>query len=332
MSRSKDTLGLAASRSISFGSSGRISTPLVVPSFSSKGFPKVKELVAAATELITDSVLVSAYDIYHELVPTDLRFATVIFLDSGGYEVSKDAEFSDLGVMPSKPRTWDADKHRTVLDAWKGGTRTVAISFDHPKHRMPIKKQISEAMALLKGRSVASEILIKPETANARYINVEAVVGSVKALRPFSVVGLTEKELGPSPLERLHNIFRIRTALQAVGIDVPIHIFGSLDTISTPLYFLAGADIFDGLTWLRFAYRDGRAVYKRNAAALMFEPNLRDDHADDRILVENYLELTRLQGRMNRFLNERSFAEFGEHGRVFEKICKDLTSEIRKRR
>ena len=76
-------------------------------------------------------------------------------------------------------------------------------------------------------------------------------------LSHFSIIGFTEKELGPSLLKRMTAIARVRRALKEVNLDLPIHVFGSLDTISTPLYFLAGADIFDGLTWLRYAFRDG---------------------------------------------------------------------------
>ena len=53
-------------------------------------------------------------------------------------------------------------------------------------------------------------------------------------------------------------------------METPIHVFGSLDTVTTPMYFLAGADIFDGLTWLRFAFHGGYTVYKHNYGALKF--------------------------------------------------------------
>ncbi len=49
----------------------------------------------------------------------------------------------------------------------------------------------------------------------------------------------------------MQNIAKLRKALDKAGLNIPLHVFGSLDTVTTPLYFLAGADIFDGLTWLR---------------------------------------------------------------------------------
>lgn len=90
----------------------------------------------------------------------------------------------------------------------------------------------------------------------------------VRPVKPrFHALGVTEKELGGNFKERMINIARIRKALNGVGLEnMPIHIFGSLDTVSTPLYFVAGADIFDGLTWLRFAYYKGMTIYRQNYA------------------------------------------------------------------
>jgi hypothetical protein len=66
----------------------------------------------------------------------------------------------------------------------------------------------------------------------------------------------------------MQNIAKLRNALTKAGIDIPIHVFGSLDSVTTPLYFLAGADVFDGLTWLRFAFHEGQTLYKQNYGAL----------------------------------------------------------------
>jgi hypothetical protein len=126
----------------------------------------------------------------------------------------------------------------------------------------------------------------------------------------------------------MHNIAKIRKALDGAGLATPIHIFGSLDTVSTPLYFLAGADIFDGLTWLRFAYRDGHTMYMRDYAVSEFESKFPDKTANVRILIDNLLYLQSLQSEMTRFLNERSFAEFKFNREVFERYFKDLSAKL----
>ena len=123
-------------------------------------------------------------------------------------------------------------------------------------------------------------------------------------------------------------IAQVRQALTSAQIEIPIHIFGSLDTVCTPLYFVAGADIFDGLTWLRMAYKDGYTVYLRTYAASTFEPGMRDKVANGRMLIDNYLYLQRLQGEMHRFLNKHDFAEFSHNGALFAKVHKDLMAKV----
>jgi len=104
---------------------------------------------------------------------------------------------------------------------------------------------------MAKGKTgVLREILLKPETTNQRFLQVPAIVENIRALADFDIIGLTEKEVGSSIFDRMQNIATIRLALDKAGMEIPIHVFGSLDTITTPMYFLAGADIFDGLTWL----------------------------------------------------------------------------------
>lgn len=82
-----------------------IDMPRLVPSFSSKGFPsfKVKKRKrpysdsTRALELIgpyiNDSILISAYDLHHGYLRKPKRFYNgkeLIFIDSGGYELSHD--------------------------------------------------------------------------------------------------------------------------------------------------------------------------------------------------------------------------------------------------
>ena len=60
---------LAKRRIIRLGNFTELKTPILLPSFSSKGFPKVQKIIKACEEYITDEILVSAYDIsYGNLV------------------------------------------------------------------------------------------------------------------------------------------------------------------------------------------------------------------------------------------------------------------------
>jgi hypothetical protein len=243
-----------------------ISTPLLLPSFSSKALQNesVKEIIDYMAATITDEILVSAYDLYfHKKIK---KFASAVFLDSGGYEGSKDLDLSDTGEHQYAPRTWTQKLlEEALVEKWDFEIPTVLVSFDSPRSKTTIKNQIVRArQQFAKYPLAASNILFKTESVKQPFLNLKSIIESKNDLVGFDVIGVTEKELGKSTLDRMVNIASLRRALQSVGLETPIHVFGSLDSISSPLYFLAGADIFDGLTWLRYAYSDGNTVYKHN--------------------------------------------------------------------
>ena len=228
-------------------------TPLLIPSFSSKGFPDIDKIIKYSSELIDGVTLISAYDLHYGKIKPPFDFPSLIFLDSGGYEASKDAELSDFGEREHVPKPWSQDMHEAQLADWQPSVPSVLISYDHPKERLPIKAQIERAKTMAPGREgFLREILLKPETATQKRLQMDDIIKNVHALADFDVIGVTEKEVGNSILNRMKNIAQLRRALDKAGLETPIHVFGSLDTVTTPMYFLAGADIFDGLTWLRF--------------------------------------------------------------------------------
>src|SRR5437868_7047917 len=288
-------------------------TPLLVPSFSSKGFPEVKQILKTAEELIEGPMLISAYDIHYKHISPPFDFASLLFLDSGGYEASKDADLSDTGEREHIPARWSTDFHNQIASDWNAGVPTVMISYDHPKERLSITNQIERAAGLPRNSRIAREILLKPETEAQRFLQMTSVLSHVRRLADFDVIGITEKEAGNSILERMQNIARLRRALDAIGLETPIHVFGSLDTVSTVLYFTVGADIFDGLTWLRFAFKDGYTLYRQNYGALILGVGTKAHMLDARCWFNNYYYLNDLQLQMRRFLNDGDFGSFKYH-------------------
>jgi hypothetical protein len=315
--RSKVLQHLAQRRSLSLNGNEVARTPLLVPSFSSKGFADVGEIVRYSSELIdSGAVLVSAYDLHYEHIkPPFFGFADLLFLDSGGYEASKDADLSDYGDRQHVQRDWTQEMHEAQIRAWKPkGIPSVVISYDHPRERLNIKAQIARARAMAPGRTdVMREFLIKPETPGQALIQMKSLLKNVQKLRDFDIIGVTEKEIGNSILARMQNIASLRRALEREGINVPIHIFGSLDTATTPLYFLAGADVFDGLTWLRFAFHKGQTIYKQNFGALEFPISTQAHVIDGLCWNRNYYYIKELQLQMRRFLNAHDFDAFEYH-------------------
>lgn len=256
-------------------------------------------------------------------------FASLLFLDSGGYEASKEAELSDFGDKEHVPKDWTQEMHEAQLAKWQPTAPSVIISYDHPKKKIQIKDQISRAKAMAPGRNnVMREILLKPETDTQTLLQVDSVIEHIHSLAAFDVVGVTEKEIGSSVLSRMQNIAKLRRALTKVGINVPIHVFGSLDTITTPLYFLAGADIFDGLTWLRFAFYQGMTVYKQNYGALNLGVKTPAHVINARCWNSNYYYLSELELEMRRFLNARDFSVFKFHGELFRAALDNVMESV----
>lgn len=304
-------------------------TPLLVPSFSSKGFPDVASIINYSSELIDGVTLVSAYDLHYGAISPPFDFPSLIFLDSGGYEASKDLDLSDLGDKEHTPKLWTQAMHEKQLELWQPSVPSVVISYDHPKERIPIKAQIERAKAMAPGRTdVLREILIKPETAAQIRLQMDDIVKSVHGLADFDIIGVTEKEIGGSIFERMKNIATLRRALDKAGLDKPIHVFGSLDTVTTPLYFLAGADIFDGLTWLRFAFHEGHTLYKHNYGALRYGVGTKAHVIDGRCWNDNYYYMRDLELEMRRFLNGNDFSAFKHHGDLFRESLESVVEAL----
>ncbi len=324
---------LSEKRSVYMNGGEIVNTPLLVPSFSSKAIHQVtnyQKLFTVMEEVITGPILISAYDIYYEYVKLPIAFPELIFIDSGGYESAKDSEFSDLGYTVHEPKEWDLKRHIQVLDQWDSEIPSVIISYDHPKTRIPLKKQIKNADALFSDRDgFIKEILIKPETPDQHLLKIDSIIRNASSLAKFDIIGFTEKELGNSTFNRMFNIARIRRALNKIKSRIPIHIFGNLDPLTTPLYYLAGADIFDGLSWLRYSFVNGYTVQKLSGGTYKYDIKTRDTLVEGRILYDNMYELEQLTHSMRRFLLEQKFDAFKYHGDFFQRSFELLMEELK---
>jgi len=316
-----------------------IETPLLVPSFSSKGFgfdrkgiSEVSDVLKIAREFLTESMLVSAYDIYYEHLPKLEEFQAVpeiIFLDSGGYETSDEHDLPAVFTYPWPAEKWDESCLRSVLDMWPNDLPAVFVSFDHGSTRRPVGEQIELARELFAHYpGQCYDIIIKPETKKQRYVQIPSVLSHIEGLSSFHIIGFTEKELGNSVLKRMEQIAKVRMALDEARIDAPIHIFGSLDPVTSCLYFLAGAEIFDGLTWLRYSYRDGIAIYRQNYGILCVGIQEREDSVRSKAIVDNLYALKKLRFSMKDFLLDYDFNKFTHHGKVLKDYYDTLRSQL----
>jgi hypothetical protein len=149
-------------------------------------------------------------------------------------------------------------------------------------------------------------------------------------LNRFDVIGVTEKELGNSVLDRVRNLATLRTLLDDNGVRSPIHIFGGLDPLAVILYYVAGAEIFDGLTWLRYGFVDGVAVYRENFNVLKTPLDLLPPTARSHMLTSNLAQLQRLAHSMREYQHTGDIRVFAPHERIVEQVTRQIALGARK--
>lgn len=268
-----------------------------------------------------EASLVSAYDIGHGLFARqDIYCSDVLFIDSGGYEAKLTYDPGEVYNDDRRGRSWSLEDYRAVLDGLSPLSQLVTVSFDHAGPR-PLAVQIEEAKDLFHAYpEYASDFLCKPEV-DSLFVDVEDLTRKIDAVAgSFSILGVTEKELGGSLLERCRSLLRIRAALLATGSEIPIHVFGCMEPLSIISYFLCGTDVFDGLTWLRLAFSDGLPLYGQVDTILREEWAFRDEDLLAARWIRNLRTLRELNRSMAAYCDTLSIEEFSAWQRQLPKV------------
>ena len=308
---------LARTTTVIHPSGERLETPLLVPSFSSKGFgtseggeSEVRQIMKVAEQFLTDAMLVSAYDIHHGFLDHPTSAVTrITYVDSGGYETSDLQDLSATFIHRVDRREWSENHLFEVLDKWPAFAPAVFVTYDSADEPQSFKEQVARARKMrVRYPEQLVAFLIKPETRTQSFIQHKTIQAQIEDLGGLPIIGVTEKELGSSFIERMQRIATLRLALDDAQMrHVPIHIFGSIDPISVCLYFVAGAEIFDGLTWIRYGYLNGAATYLHNVAVLRNFLHKKDDFAKVDALQQNINTLDGLAIQMRKFLRDGEF-------------------------
>lgn len=306
------------------------STPLLIPSFSSRAAtPLPLEMtIDIMSGIITDVSLISAYDIYYskEDFPR-IESQNLLFIDSGGYECIIDNDLTDTGLYKPSPNEWDAQKHIEVVDAFSTPVPLVLISYDHPHHRCSIDAQIRSATDLFSGRDdVLKEILVK--SSDFSPLDIGQISQSIESLHDFDVLGVTEKELGTTVFECMKNIAQLRLEMETNSLEIPIHIFGSLDPITSPLYYLSGADIFDGLSWLRYSFGNGELHYINTKGIESKGIEMDRNLIWAEICRDNYYSLKEMEKKFALVHDTQDLANLGYQKGFFESAYGKLNSAL----
>ena len=307
-----------------------VRTPLLVPSFSSKAASDIGAVFDFVQDEITDSLLISAYDLSHKHIPHPPDgLAEVLFLDSGGYEAIIDESALEPQYGVHHAAQWTLQNFRDTLAKLDLLMPTLVTTFDHPGSTSPFLAQIEAGLALSEEFSgVGWSMLVKPETRDHPFVSIANLVNVLDHLTDFDVIGLTENELGESVIERMKNIAFLRQQMDRNGITKPLHIFGSLDPMRTALYFLSGADIFDGLSWIRFTYHNDLAVYHNNGIMLSFGANVNLDIGLDASRIANLEYLRNFENRLQRYVRDGDETRLGAYSGLYAEAVETLRSQF----
>jgi len=340
-----------------------IDLPRIVPAFSSKGFPfrteeqpqkktmrkergggkkarkagiKLSETSLALETVggfIRGSILVSAYDLHHHHFKKPERFFAdkeLIFLDSGGYELSPGFDQTEPVHWGTHNKPFSLENYIDVLAKLPRNLPFAISNYDWKARKKSLLDQIALAQKLfVRFPFFLSNFIVKP-SANRRYVDVNEIVHHAKKLLAFNILGVTEKELGRDLMDRLKALARLRLGMNREDVRIPIHIWGGLDPVLTPLYFLAGAEIFDGLSWLRYAYIDGVAVYRDSYNVLHEGIETPEDQSRALALHHNLGVLKEMATACRRFVLAKgsSFEMFGNRAEALKKAYQALVTQV----
>lgn len=229
-------------------------TPNYIPSFSSREDHYLKERINALLDEIPQQViLISAYDYYNlkraghittKFIEKSFK-EKLLFLDSGGYEL----QFSDGD-------DWTPLKYKQTIEEMHPA---FFVEYDRiPSYKKPsdTNSLIYESIEFLKDYSTNGRVLLMHfSLMNNPQKEIQSFVKTLQKFSDyFDILGIPEREMGANIIQRTQFIYYLRKELDKEEILKPIHIFGCSDPISLILLTLSGADIFDGLGWIKDAF------------------------------------------------------------------------------
>lgn len=340
---------LARKTVLALPSGKSLETPFLIPSVSSKGagligerrgsFDQIEVFEATLPALRRPvGLLISAYDLFYGFIPQERFIGSsnpleldLLLVDSGSYETLP-FEGDPPYVQDAAARPWDEARLEAAIGGLDVAADLALVSFDRPE---TYEAQIESAQAFFASHPGAvSDVLLKPPPGQhghpGAFHDLDALAPHVPALAAFDVVGVTEKELDVTPVDRLAKLGRLRELLDRSGVTRPIHVFGGLDPLWTPLYIAAGAEITDGLSWWRYAFGDGIAAY-RDVGVLGDEALLREPLETGRAIVQqaNLEAVGRLLDDVTVYIETGDWAHFARRA-ILERTYDAMIDAMRR--
>jgi hypothetical protein len=316
---------------------------------SSKGFPTDEDGISEAARALdfvaqdlTEAILISAYDIHYrrlldvdrlqgpEHLETLYGWPKLLIIDSGGYELSPQYESGFPRRDTWTPEPFSQENFAGVIERLPPGRETLLVNFDQEEEsRGTFAEQRVRAQEFFAARPhFLSDFLIKPEP-GTQFIDVRNLTPEAPNLNAFKVIGVTEKELGATVLERLAALGRLRKLLDESAVPAPIHVFGALDPLFTPLYYMMGGEIFDGLSWIRYAYQQGLALHPESFGILMRIVDDGQQRRDFKRYMSNVGELKEMKHRLTRWCDDETrFDHLGEQAETLREIYETALTQV----
>jgi hypothetical protein len=287
--------------------------PLFVYSYSSRGFSDLPERYLATRE-VAPIQLLSLYDLHHYLHGLEILHAqefrtTAHFLDSGVYETEGLAEVLSNQNQAGQP-LWSQELY---VESARTFTHSGDVVVSYDDRSLSIDDQFAQGLSLfelIQQQGITRYLLLHPNGAPP-----ERVADAIAGLAPdIEIVGLTEKDIGFPWFIAASYIHQLRVTLDdALGRYIPIHIFGCFDPQTIAYLFFAGADIFDGLAWMRYYFHNGHAFYSREFEyKAPPEQLLKPGEAAKNLLRHNVEELERLRTDLRYAVLTRDVSQFEE--------------------
>ena len=287
-----------------------VPTPLLVPSFSSCGFHRVADIYGEMRDKLYGVCLVSASDLASGCIPAGvIKEVNVTIIDSGMYEARKQADGCAAHGLPAASVPWSRDDYFAIAADVDEAANGILVNYDGYE---PLEQQIRRAAEdFSHAPHTANDFLLKPESP-ARLVNVARAANHVDGLAQFDVIGIAAREAGDSLTQRCRTVVTLRDTLDDADINLPVHVFGAITPLEVLTYFFCGADVFDGLNWLRLAFREGSSIPIEETAFEAMKPNLRDFDLCAEAWTANLSVLYRLQVSLQRYASTRDFGELVE--------------------
>ena len=276
-----------------------VPTPLIVPSFSSRGFPNLTNIWEEFSDKLYGVCLVSAFDVAQGDIPRNVSdLVNVVVWDSGSFETSSGHTDFNGHHVASTPAEWTRKQYREALKNIGEGSNAIVVNFDEIGTLEDQISNASEDFSLVP--YAASDILVKPAD-EMEWVNLPKLGLYLDQLAQVSVVGIAAREAGDSLFTRCCSIVMLRDMLHEAGLDTPIHVFGAINPYEVLAYFFCGADVFDGLNWFRCLFRSSGSIPIGDSATEDFRWNLTDSDLQMQVWSHNLRFLFQLQEGLQRF-------------------------------